>query len=1081
MADTDAKQIYTNALPLIAVVLMASGIIVKSVPLESRRPVDLERVSVVYAGRQDVEARLWQDPFTAIRGIKGETAEKRCDEAKQDRQHQRLALRNSIAFRARNGDSISVLAVMLLGGPYFEEGEARRRSRYAVVSALLQTGWEPAIEDKLGYVWTLESCIEPPSARRAPELLPYEWFSLDASDGAQGGTRAPRRDLLVLWVDQSALSWRPLQGIERIVELLAVPCPSAPRLPRLGKASQRFIDCPQQSALPAELAEPLPAKACGWEKIADRRVDFGDGKALPLPWCETRVIGPVTSDLLDRLIRELARSSQSVTPADWLRFYSSGATAYLEDSTFQAAIDDARRAKPKPMSVKALREQFAQRVIRLTAPDNRLIDAFAEELGRRLVDPTPFSRIRGSPLCRSTVVLISEGDTSYARDFRQRFTSKRFGGCKEEGSFPRVVQVSYLRGLDGVLPVGAGAPVPAVAGAQARSPDTRDTLLDPVTLERADGRSQYDYLRRLAQQLGDIDREEKRAGHYGIRGIGVLGNDAYDKLLVLDALRERFPEAVFFAADLDARLISGGARSTRNLVVASAYGLALNQGIQGTAPPFRDTYQTGTYLATRVALDPSAAGLAQEKFDPWFKEPLLFEIGRTRAVPLSKGPDETCDGAKLMDCANIHALDEWKDAKPYPRSPVTLALAVMAAAAASLALLLSQAARRIVAGIWGRIAVTALVLSVVAIAADWAIWSNATSGLGEPFAWFEGVSIWPTQIFRLGILVLTVGLLAFGRWQLRRRIDGVAGDFGLATLTERTASPLPRIHGWRERFHRVWGATTKDTNEGDPWIEYLDRVRFRPSTMRIAVTTALFLAFSLALTSLDWPHSPHRGEWAAWINHGLLLLLLAAMIALLFAAFDASGSAARLFARLRPDTAMEKRGGADEKELRRQYPVGERAIEAWIRFRLAVRVASEVNWYIYLPFLTLLLIIPTQSRIFDDWNLPLPFVALFAISIALAVMCARRLRQAAERLKRETLEAIETERQNCRLGLPAGQAATEATLRAELLEQIAERIRAVRDGPFLPLSQEPAVRAILLLLGGAGGISTAEFLFASRG
>jgi hypothetical protein len=31
------------------------------------------------------------------------------------------------------------------------------------------------------------------------------------------------------------------------------------------------------------------------------------------------------------------------------------------------------------------------------------------------------------------------------------------------------------------------------------------------------------------------------------------------------------------------------------------------------------------------------------------------------------------------------------------------------------------------------------------------------------------------------------------------------------------------------------------------------------------------------------------------------------------------------------------------------------------------------------------------------------------------------------------------------------------------------------------LSQEPAVRAILLLLGGAGGISTLDFLLLSRG
>jgi len=451
---------------------------------------------------------------------------------------------------------------------------------------------------------------------------------------------------------------------------------------------------------------------------------------------------------------------------------------------------------------------------------------------------------------------------------------------------------------------------------------------------------------------------------------------------------------------------------------------------------------------------------------------------------------------------NIHALDEWIDATPFPGTTASLALAAMFATTIALALFLSRGIREAAASIWESRSLpgAALVAALASAVTVWVgvaghtIWRDATSGSGEPFAWFEGVSIWPTQIFRLGILLLTVALFFFGWWQLRRRIDGVAGEFGLATLTEHGESPP--IPGWREEIRRVWSTHTKDGDQGDPWVGYLDRVRFRPSTVRIVVTSALFFVFSVALTSLDWPYSPHRGEVAAWFNHIVLLLLLGATTALLFAAFDASVSAAYLLTRLRPGAgaAMQMRDDCHEKELARRYPVGERVVEARLRFRLAVRIASEVNWFIYLPFLTLLLIIPTQSSIFDAWDLPLPFAALMAVSIGLAVLCARRLRKAAERLKGEVLEAVEAELQNCKLGAPAagaiggtqpmktGPAAPNLmpALKAEMLEHIAEQIREVRDGPFLPLSQEPVVRAILLLLGGAGGISTAEFLFVSR-
>jgi hypothetical protein len=65
-------------------------------------------------------------------------------------------------------------------------------------------------------------------------------------------------------------------------------------------------------------------------------------------------------------------------------------------------------------------------------------------------------------------------------------------------------------------------------------------------------------------------------------------------------------------------------------------------------------------------------------------------------------------------------------------------------------------------------------------------------------------------------------------------------------------------------------------------------------------------------------------------------------------------------------------------------------------------------------------------------------------------------------------------------GRTTGLQDTPLALQAELLRRMAGEIRAAKDGPFRPLSQEPVVRGILLVLGGTGGITTAEFLFLSR-
>ena len=89
-----------------------------------------------------------------------------------------------------------------------------------------------------------------------------------------------------------------------------------------------------------------------------------------------------------------------------------------------------------------------------------------------------------------------------------------------------------------------------------------------------------------------------------VGAVGVLGTDPYDKLLVMQALHPALPEAIFFTTDLDAVYLhpTEVKRGTKNLVVASAFGLALDETWQGSILPFRDSYQTGTFLSTQLAL-----------------------------------------------------------------------------------------------------------------------------------------------------------------------------------------------------------------------------------------------------------------------------------------------------------------------------------------------------------------------------------------------------------------------------------------------------------------------------------------------
>ena len=97
--ELDQRQILANAWPFIAIVLMSSGILVSTVPLESKRPTDPNRVKFYHAGRQDVEARLWQDPFVVMQHITTRGLMARCEEAINDWAHHPSTLGQSIAYK----------------------------------------------------------------------------------------------------------------------------------------------------------------------------------------------------------------------------------------------------------------------------------------------------------------------------------------------------------------------------------------------------------------------------------------------------------------------------------------------------------------------------------------------------------------------------------------------------------------------------------------------------------------------------------------------------------------------------------------------------------------------------------------------------------------------------------------------------------------------------------------------------------------------------------------------------------------------------------------------------------------------
>ena len=193
---------FQNPIPIVMVALMAAGVLVKVVPLESARPKEPDRMKSVLMGQQDVEARLWQDPLSAIEkeiSVKSR-ADKKPPEGADDI-HKPEALRQTIeatlkAAKDKNEkNNVSILAVNVFGGSFDASAEWRRRARFAVLSALEFQGYSPENADALGYYVT--TLINDKDVRNVELTVPYEWFSR--------WKNSERSNVLVLWLNEDKL------------------------------------------------------------------------------------------------------------------------------------------------------------------------------------------------------------------------------------------------------------------------------------------------------------------------------------------------------------------------------------------------------------------------------------------------------------------------------------------------------------------------------------------------------------------------------------------------------------------------------------------------------------------------------------------------------------------------------------------------------------------------------------------------------------------------------------------------------------------------------------------------------------
>lgn len=1047
-------------IPVGLIVAIAAGFLIYQSPLQSSRPGLTDAQHQRALSEQQVDARLWQDPLAAAEqharaeSAQGKTFEFRVERgtlkasekgSERDDHHPVKVLTDDMAKAIKKPPGhVTVLLVMVPGGPYVEGTESRIRTRYAVVSALGVACFVPEDPEHIGYVnWT----PHPPVASAMPYnklIVPYEWYRPRKFQQCKD-TPPPPHNILVMWLNEDAFSDEPLQRISWLMsDVRGQLNPTTMTFKTIGPASSTTL----RGMLEDAIDHPSPE-------------DEAARIQLYSPWA-TANPGLLALSLRDTL--------PPVHHANHTRPYAEF------EQQFTTILNKAVE----------VRQHIGH--------DDALAMALLKELNRRGID-----------VGQDHIAWLAEWDSFYSRALQVVFSA---AACVEAErirppanllcpdittAVDAVLQndrspqwlgrswlhhYSYLRGLDGEIPNDAvRRDTSSQPGTTTSKEGGKDIQASLKELERPEGHAQLDYVHRLVARL-EADAALWEGSGKEVKAIGVLGSDVYDKLLILQAVRKRFPHAIFFTTDLDARLLHPSQYDwTRNLIIASHFGLQLHPALQYDIPSFRDGYQTSAFFSVLTALGyltpatPSSTRnpLGQYEFSSDVV-PRIYEVGRTQAIDLSPDPINAvtapqCEHANQPEqqvTVSIHPPRQtfslwhetgcpgWADSLHNLRYNHAMWAVIAVFLACVLLIPFDLSLAKVAFG-------GALLLIVMLLV----FWRLSLDPEGEPFYWLEGVSIWPTELLRMiaaGLSVVfllkAVRALRHNHKHLTRRVSHQTDQKGELAM-EMPASPP----SWRDWVRPVtWGISYSrhHTSLMSLWDEYGRLSECPAQRRRVIPEVLLYGLFGLTVLFRVFtaPHTPFRGSVSEVIDRLIVFLSVFSFLALVFFVVDETRLCEQFIRRLTDLCCGTRR------------PEGETRL---IRFSidLIAERTKVVGRLIDYPFIVLLILIVGRMRLFDNWDVPLGLVLLWGLSAGYAILCAFLLGRAAEHLRQAAITRLAITRDEAR---EAGK-----TDDVDRITRVMNEVSEESAGAFAPWTQHPIFRAVLFPTSGFGLASLFEY------
>jgi hypothetical protein len=260
----------------------------------------------------------------------------------------------------------------------------------------------------------------------------------------------------------------------------------------------------------------------------------------------------------------------------------------------------------------------------------------------------------------------------------------------------------------------------------------------------------------------------------------------------------------------------------------------------------------------------------------------------------------------------------------------------------------------------------------------------------------------------------------------------------------------------------------------------------------LAVGLVLFV--EMTVLGGEKPELPARGEDDRALFQMTVYLLVFGTVFLLMLVADATVHTWRIVALLKkgrtiypestvgsywtrlglPPVQPQVQACVEDRGRGSAVPARNSLLDDWIDARLLAEHTEKIGLLIVFPFVLIALLIVARSRLLDNWAPGGVVMVALATYLLWAVAMAAMLNIIAEIARREAVANLRAD-----LHWMEGRGAPFATI-AGSFRGVIDDVVNLRQGAFAPFFEQPLVRAILVALGGAGGIQLLEMVVFGR-